>query len=244
MSLDSTNQLKGYYERTAHRFWSADAGLVGRDAIVYPLLAAGRGTVLEYGCGAGSLLLHLAREERFSRVVGVDISETVLDNVRHSLQGCPPQVSEKVTLLQPHVDRLPEIPDRSIDLLISVATIEHVLDPYVVLDELYRIASEGATLVCSVPNYAYLKHRVALLRGELPRTGTDEPVRNWRQAGWDGMHLHTFTQRAFATLLEDCGWLPVEWTGWGERFGWMRGLRQRFPGLLSGEIIARCVRAG
>jgi SAM-dependent methyltransferase len=241
--VDSTNHLKAFYERTAHRFWSADAGLVGRDAVVYPLLAAGHGTVLEYGCGAGSLLLHLAREERFNRAIGVDISETVLGNVSRSLQGCPPQVAEKVTLLRPHADRLPEIPDRSADLLISVATIEHVLDPYVVLDELYRIASVGATLVCSVPNYAYLKHRLALLRGELPRTGTDEPVSNWRQAGWDGMHLHTFTQRAFATLLEDCGWQPVAWTGWGERFGWMRGWRERFPGLLSGEIIARCIRA-
>ncbi len=243
MSADTADHLKAYYERTAHRFWSADAGLVGRDAVVYPLLAAGGGAVLEYGCGAGSLLLHLAREERFDRVLGVDISETVLGNVQRSLAQCPASVSEKIALLRPRADRLPEIPDRSIDLIISVATIEHVLDPYVVLDELFRIAKDGATLVCSVPNYAYIKHRIALLRGELPRTGTDEPVRNWREAGWDGMHLHAFTQRAFATLLEDCGWLPVEWTGWGERFGWIRGLRRRFPGLLSGEIIARCVRA-
>lgn len=241
--MDSTNHLKAYYERTAHRFWSADAGLVGRDAVVYPMLGAARGAVLEYGCGAGSLLLHLAREDRFTRVVGVDISETVLANVRRSVETCPAAVAEKVTLLQPGNDRLPQVPDGSIDLLISVATIEHVIDPYLVLDELFRIAAGGATLICSVPNYAYLKHRIALLRGELPRTGTDEPVRNWRQAGWDGMHLHTFTQRAFATLLEDCGWRPVEWTGWGERFAWMRRLRERFPGLLSGEVIARCIRA-
>jgi SAM-dependent methyltransferase len=242
VTVDPLNPLKAYYERTAHRFWSADAGLVGRDAVVYPLLATGRGAALEYGCGAGSLLLHLAREDRFSRIVGVDISETVLGNVRRAVDGCPPLIGEKITLLQPQADRLPQLGDGSIDLLVSVATIEHVLDPYVVLDELHRIARDGATLVCSVPNYAYLKHRIALLRGELPRTGTDEPVCNWRQAGWDGMHLHTFTQRAFATLLTDCGWRPLEWTGWGERFGWMRGLRERFPGLLSGEIIARCTR--
>ncbi len=143
--------------------------------------------------------------------------------------------------MQPDADRLPQIADRSVDLIISVATIEHVLDPYRVLDELHRIARDDATLVCSVPNYAYLKHRIRLLFGELPRTGTDEPVASWREAGWDGMHLHTFTQSAFATLLADCGWRPLEWTGWGDRFGWLRGLRQRFPGLLSGEIIACCV---
>ena len=198
--------------------------------------------MLEYGCGAGSLLLYLAREERFSRVMGVDISETVLGNVQRSLEQCPASVSQKTALLRPRGDRLPEIGDRSIDLIVSVATIEHVLDPYVVLDELFRIAKDGATLICSVPNYAYIKHRFTLLLGELPRTGTDEPVSNWRKAGWDGMHLHTFTRSAFTALLEDCGWRPVEWTGWGDRFPWMRGLRQRFPGLLSGEIIARCTK--
>jgi SAM-dependent methyltransferase len=242
MSIDTSNPLKDYYERTAHRFWAADAGLVGRDAIVYPLLAGLRGTVLEYGCGAGSLLLSLAGEERFERAIGVDISEAALGKVRATLQRAPAALGQKTVLMQPDADRLPQIADRSVDLIISVATIEHVLDPYRVLDELHRIARDDATLVCSVPNYAYLKHRVRLLFGELPRTGTDEPVAAWREAGWDGMHLHTFTQSAFATLLADCGWRPLEWTGWGDRFGWLRGLRQRFPGLLSGEIIARCAK--
>jgi SAM-dependent methyltransferase len=242
MSADATNPLKAYYERTAHRFWAADGGLVGRDAVVYPLLAGLRGTVLEYGCGAGSLLLSLAGEERFQRVIGVDISEAVLGNVQRSLERCPTAVAQKTVLMRPELDRLPHVPDRSVDVIISVATIEHVLDPYVVLDELYRLARDEATLICSVPNYAYLKHRIALLFGELPRTGTDEPVTKWREAGWDGMHLHTFTRSAFATLLADCGWRPLVWTGWGDRFPWMRGLRQRFPGLLSGEIIARCAK--
>jgi hypothetical protein len=91
-----------------------------------------------------------------------------------------------------------------------------------------------------VPNYAYVKHRLNLLVGKLPKTGTDKQVSNWRQCGWDGMHLHCFTKNAFADLLKDCGWNPVRWTGWGTRYPVIRGLRERLPSLFSGELIAVC----
>ena len=240
--MSTVDDLKDYYERTAHRFWDASDGPVGRDLVVYPLLDGLHGSLLEYGCGAGSLLLHLAKEERFQKAYGVDISEKALSNVQSTWGQCAPHLQSKLRLLQPVSDLLPIIADKSIDAIVSVATIEHVLNPYIVLDELHRIAKPKATLICSVPNYGYLKHRLRLLVGEIPRTGTDEPVENWRQAGWDGMHLHTFTKSAFSVLLNDCGWRPTGWTGWGERFGWLGNLRRRYPGLLSGEVIATCER--
>jgi SAM-dependent methyltransferase len=151
----------------------------------------------------------------------------------------------KLTLMTPQSDLIPEIADQSIDVVVSVATIEHVIDPYVVLDELHRIAKPDAVFVCSVPNYAYLKHRIQLLFGVQPRTGTDEPVENWRTEGWDGMHLHTFTKSSFATLLTDCGWQPYLWMGCGSRFNSMGFgyFRRKYPGLLSGELIAVCRKA-
>jgi hypothetical protein len=127
-------------------------------------------------------------------------------------------------------------------VILTLATIEHVLNPYVVLDELHRIASDDAMLIACVPNYAYVKHVLQLMFGIQPRTGTDDPVENWRNVGWDGMHIHTFTKSSFTVLLQDCGWQPQQWSGWGERLGWlgMRALRRAFPGLLSGEITAVC----
>lgn len=233
-------QLKDYYERDAQRFWDPLRELSGRDSIVYPLLSDSSGVFLEYGCGSGSLLLSVARESRFSRVIGVDISEKALDAIRSAWTHAYPDDGTKIELLQPLNDTIPTVASGSCDAIVSVATIEHVLNPYIVLDELYRIAKSGATLICSVPNYGYIKHRVSLLFGNLPKTGTDEPIENWRTAGWDGMHLHTFTQTAFAILLRDCGWEPVSWTGWGQRLQLIGRLRTQFPGLLSGEIIAIC----
>jgi len=60
----SNNILKEYYEKDADRFWDPTLGMVGRDLDVYPLLADLKGQILEYGCGAGSLILNLALEER------------------------------------------------------------------------------------------------------------------------------------------------------------------------------------
>lgn len=238
--------LKDYYERDSERFWDPTKGLTGRDLDLYPLLEKLSGCVLEYGCGSGSLLLGLALEDRFQLCHGVDISENALKKIQASwqLMNPTPERISKVRLSTPTNDRLPAIASRSFDVVISVATIEHVLDPYIVLDELYRVAAPQATLICSVPNYAYLKHRIQLLFGIQPRTGTDAPVENWREEGWDGMHLHTFTKSSFATLLEDCGWRPTRWLGCGTRFNsiGLGILRRRFPGLWSGELIVSCCK--
>jgi SAM-dependent methyltransferase len=240
---NSFRQLQDYYDKDSERFWSAQNGFTGRDLDVYPLTLGLKGRLLEYGCGSGSLLLNLALQERFTDVWGVDISPKALTKVQDSWNRMSyNSLRSKVKLCQPDNDSLHFLDASSFDLLISVATIEHVLNPYLVLDELYRLARPGATLICSVPNYAYLKHRVQLLFGIQPRTGTDEPVRNWRVEGWDGMHLHTFTKSSFTTLLLDCGWLPQRWLGCGTRFNsiGLGFLRRRFPGLWSGEIIVAC----
>lgn len=241
MSMN-TDRLKEFYEADASRFWDPAAGFTGRDLDIQPFLRDAHGVLLEYGCGSGSLLLNLAKQARFTKCYGFDISSKALETIGQAWRQQPGQAPGKLELSLPDHDRIPQIPDNTIDTLISVATVEHVIDPYIVLDELYRVAKPDANLICSVPNYAYLKHRLQILFGIQPRTGTDEPVCNWRHAGWDGMHLHTFTQSSFATLLEDCGWKPVKWLGCGQKFNSIGFglLRRNFPGLFSGELIALC----
>jgi 2-polyprenyl-3-methyl-5-hydroxy-6-metoxy-1,4-benzoquinol methylase len=235
------DRLKEYYEQDAERFWNPMT-MVGRDLDVYPLLNGLSGRLIEYGCGSGSLLLGLAREARFSHCTGVDLSENALKKLSESWSKVHGVDKGKLSLITPESDLLPSIPDASMDVLISVATVEHVVNPYVVLDELHRIAKPSSTLVCSVPNYAYLKHRLQLLFGVQPRTGTDEPVEKWRSEGWDGMHLHTFTKSSFEILLKDCRWEPQRWMGCGKRFNWtgLGFFRRRYPGMFSGELIACC----
>jgi SAM-dependent methyltransferase len=236
-----SGRLKEFYEKDADRFWDPRRGMVGRDLHIYPLLRGLSGRVLEYGCGAGSLLLALAQEDRFTSLCGVDISEKALSRIRETWTELR-RDGGKLTLMTPEDDRLPKVASASVDVILSLDTIEHVLDPYVVLDELHRVAAEDAVFVISVPNYAYIKYVVQLFFGKQPVTGSGEPVENWREAGWDGWHLHTFTKSSLAVLLRDCGWEPQHWTGYGERYSWLGLdiLRKHFPGFWSGALTAVC----
>jgi SAM-dependent methyltransferase len=241
MDDQSRDRLKEYYDRTSKRFWDPLKGPTGRDLIVLPLMERLSGSLLEYGFGSASLLFHLAQQERFDPVFGIEISEELVKKAKTVLEEAGAQWTSKVNLYPPVNDQMPDIPDESLDVIICAATIEHVLDPYVVLDELHRITKPGGKMVCSVPNYSYIKNSMRLLFGKLPGTGTDEHVTRWRSCGWDGMHLHVFTKSAFTALLIDCGWQPVKWTGWGNArsLAWPR---RQCPGFLSGEIIALCNR--
>lgn len=233
--------LKSFYEEDAKRFWDPRQGMIGRDLTIYPLLDGLGGSVLEYGPGSGSLLLALAKEQRFSSLTGIDISEAALAALGDAWKQTSAEVgmkADKLRLDKPVNDQMPMIESGSIDVILSLDTIEHVLNPYTVIDEFYRVGRPGSTFIISVPNYGYIKYVAQLLMGRQPVTGSDSPVEDWRQAGWDGYHLHTFTRQSLDVLLRDCGWEPVLWTGYGDKgkkFG-MDILRKRYPALWSGAL--------
>jgi len=237
--------LKDFYESDASRFWNPRNGMVGRDLTIYPLLKNYSGSVLEYGSGSGSLLLNLALESRFNKLIGVDISETALNNTQNAWHEIAVQENipiEKITLITPLEDTLPSIESESIDIILSLDTIEHVLNPYTVMDEFYRIGKKNSIFIVSVPNYGYIKYVLQLFLGRQPITGGGHSVKEWRQAGWDGWHLHTFTRQSLSVLLEDCGWHPIIWTGYGDRgkqFG-LELLRRKFPAMWSGALTVVC----
>ncbi len=209
--------------------------LSGRDGIIKPLLPidnVDNSTVLEYGFGLGKLLLYAANY--YKHAIGYEISQVRIDRFKQYLREGE---QKNIELYQSSEDLLPDVASNTVDTIQCLAVLEHVLDPYRLLDEFYRIAKDTTTMIISVPNYAYLKHRIKLLFGHLPMTGSDGPISNWRNDGWDGHHLHCFTQSAFTVLLNECGWRPIQWHGWGNKFVKLRNLR---PGLLSGEIIAVC----
>jgi SAM-dependent methyltransferase len=232
--MDAEFNLKTFYEEDANRFWDPKNGLAGRDLTIYPLLEGASGTIFEYGAGSGSLLLNLAKEARFPSLVGIDISQRALENMRVAANAMG--VSNKVSLLAPTNDTVPEVPNGFADILLSLDTIEHVMNPYVVLDELYRIGKPDATFIISVPNYGYIKYVVQLAFGKQPVTGGDEPINSWRTTGWDGWHLHTFTRQSLDMLLRDCGWEPKLWTGYGNRLKFLAPLRKHYPALWSGAL--------
>ena len=99
------------------------------------------GKVLEVGCGNGAMLQILAN--RKIGAVGVDASSSGID--RCLAAGLHAQCLDVST------DGLP-FPDNSFDVVISLETFEHLMNPHYALQEIRRTLRSGGTFLCSIPN--------------------------------------------------------------------------------------------
>jgi SAM-dependent methyltransferase len=97
--------------------------------------------VLDIACGEGYGAAALARAGALS-VVGIDLSAETCEHARrkYGLDARPGDAH-----------RIP-LPDRSIDVIVSFETIEHLDTPGAFLDECVRLLAPGGTLVISTPN--------------------------------------------------------------------------------------------
>lgn len=98
--------------------------------------------VLEVGCGDGRLLSLLQEN---NEVFGIDVSTGGVDKC--SASGIP------AICMDVSSESLP-FPDDHFDFVITLETLEHLMNPYYALLEIRRVLKENAKLVCSVPNPA------------------------------------------------------------------------------------------
>lgn len=96
------------------------------DTVVQTLLDSGAESVLDLGCGPGELLLLLAQQPQFSRIVGIDTSCEVLQEARRQLLQCRHEPDgTRLTLY--HASFTEFIGDFSgFDAVTLVETIEHI----------------------------------------------------------------------------------------------------------------------
>jgi len=200
------------------------------------LLVDERGDALELGCGSGGLSVALA--DHFARVVGLDLSDVRIELARRAVAEHRPDLAGRIEFTRGDAGGRLEFADGSFDVVVACAVLEHVLDPFLLLDEIARVCRPGGCTVVTVPNICYLKNVKDLLLGRVPLTGS--PTRDiayWRKHGWDGAHLHYFSRDSLHALLVDAGFDPEVWTGDG-RFARLR----RWHTNLVGNLTVRARR--
>ncbi len=196
-----------------------------REEAVIELLPKKGEKLLDIACGDGTLLFKLAKH--FQKLWGVDISPVRIKRARHKTKKTG---LKNIYFKIADIDQGLPLKDASFDVVTAVAILEHVFDPYFVVDEIKRILKPGGVFIIEVPNIGWLPRRLDLLLGKLPRT-SDE-------AGWDGGHLHYFTQGTLEKLLKDSG-LKIEIIiGSGIFADW----RNWWPSLLCGDLIVKAVK--
>ena len=125
------------------------------DSVLQELLRCGARSVLDLGCGGGELLLRLAREAQFCRIVGVDISAGVLRGARELLQAEPAALAQRVELVEASF-AVPDARFAGFDAAALVETIEHIDAHRLSAVERAVFGSfRPATVVITTPNSEY-----------------------------------------------------------------------------------------
>ena len=170
--------------------------------------------VLDIGCGSGYLGGRIKSRCSGSTVDGVDISTVALERARAQL--------DRVWHVNLDAADLPASAG-TYDLVIASEVIEHLYDPHHATAEIARVVRSGGHAILTVPNLAYWRYRLDLLRGRLPLPADDE------------RHLHQFTARHFGALGAAHGFVLDALSGHGTR---LPALARRWPAVFSDTLIA------
>ena len=196
----------------ADRRWDADEFFATGEAEIQTALEYLRtrglspdpaGTVLDFGCGIGRLTQALAR--RFDRVVGVDISESMLEGAE-SFNEFP----DRCSYVHNAAGSLPEFADGSFGFVYSSIVLQH-MEPQLArryLAEFARILAPGGILVVQIPDadarrLQRLRARLAL--GSRLRRTSAAFGRSDRASQGAVIEMHHIGERTVRRMLGDNG---------------------------------------
>ena len=155
-------------------------------AKAYALIPPGS-RVLDLGCGSGELASYLTA--RGDRVWGADADPGAVARAAHHC------VAARVADLEstPLADLFP---GRSFDAIVYADVLEHVRDPWDLLQQSRPLLADGGVVVASIPNFAHAAVRLAVLSGSMP----------YRRLGIvDDTNVRFFTGTSVAALFEESG---------------------------------------
>jgi 2-polyprenyl-3-methyl-5-hydroxy-6-metoxy-1,4-benzoquinol methylase len=158
---------------------------------------------LDFGCGAGRLVHALAA--RFREVLGVDVSEAMVEHARRITAGC-----ENVTYLVNTSPALDRLPSGSFDLVYTNLVLQHVPTPRLVegyVRELVRVTAPGGIALLQAPDAISLAYRLQPLRrtyGLLRKVGVPAHVLILRTP-LQPMRLTALRRERFEAAVEAAG---------------------------------------
>jgi O-antigen biosynthesis protein len=159
-------------------------------AEIIEAIPAGCVTVLDVGCGKGTLGRWL-KEQGVRAVYGVELSAAAGEEAKRWL--------DEVIIGNVEQTPLP-FPAGSVDCIICADVLEHTANPWAVVAALKKLLKPGGCLVAGIPNVGFHRNIRKMIRGE------------WRYADeglLDRTHLRFFTLQTIEELFASNG-LRVE----------------------------------
>jgi len=195
------------YRDKALRYYS---GL--RTDIIDQLSADSDRSILEIGCGDGSTGEYAHLAGKCGRYVGVELSPDAAKTAASRIDQVVVGNVESLSF---------EFEESSFDVLIASEVLEHLVDPWRVLEKLRIYLKPSAAVFASSPNVAHRSTLAMLLRGRWDLTADGR---------MDRTHLRWFTPATYAEMFEQSGYEVVSVRPLAEP-----GRLARFINLLTGN---------
>jgi ubiquinone/menaquinone biosynthesis C-methylase UbiE len=103
-----------------------------------------KGTITDIGCGPGYLLQVIAKEMPENILVGVDISEEMVERAKANLAAMG--YGERIEFKQGSADHLP-FGDGTQDFIVSTLSLHHWDEPQSAFKEIYRVLKPGGQML-------------------------------------------------------------------------------------------------
>jgi ubiquinone/menaquinone biosynthesis C-methylase UbiE len=160
-------------------------------------------TALDFGCGVGRLSQALAN--RFRRVIGIDVADSMIEGAR-KLNRFPGQCE----YVHNSTADISVLKDESVDFIYSSITLQHVVPQLArhYIQEFFRVARPGALIVFQIPSSprSSVWHS---LKSALPVTLT-----NWlwrvRSGSPEAMESYFIEEKTVKAIVEQAhGWVAL-----------------------------------
>jgi 2-polyprenyl-3-methyl-5-hydroxy-6-metoxy-1,4-benzoquinol methylase len=100
--------------------------------------------ILEIGAGAGNTLLYIKEKQLAREVMGIELMEIANSNQKHSL-------IDKFQIANIEQDNI-QAKEEYFDIIICADVLEHLVDPWSMVDKLSRYLKKDGLLIVSIPN--------------------------------------------------------------------------------------------
>ena len=144
-------------------------------------------TVLDVGCGDGSFLKLLRGENR--ELWGIELAEKPAKRAKEIFKNV---LSGSVE------DNITKLPENHFDVIFFNDVLEHLSDPYFVLDQIKKQLKKEGVVISSILNIRYHSALKSLLFNK-----------DWRYEShgiMDKTHLRFFTKKSIARMYEEAGY--------------------------------------